>query len=81
MLTVTNLEDVEDGVEEGEELLADGGVADEDGKEPQRDVQVLLGGKIFWLHLQSQAKRHLLPSVGKFTQPRKRFFISVCCSF
>ena len=61
MLTVTNLEDVEDGVEEGKELLADGSVADEDGKEPQRDVQVLLGGKIFWLHLQSQAKRPLLP--------------------
>ena len=34
MVAPTNLENVEDGVEEGEELLADGGVADEDGKEP-----------------------------------------------
>ena len=44
MLTgvVSDLEDVEDGVEEGEELLADGGVADEDGEEPERDVEVLL---------------------------------------
>ena len=29
-------------MEEGEELLADGGVADEDGEEPERDVEVLL---------------------------------------
>ena len=44
MLTgvVTDLEHVEDGVEECEELLADGGVADEDGEEPERDVEVLL---------------------------------------
>ena len=45
---LANLENVEDGVEEGEELLADGGFADEDGKEPQRDVQVLLEGSIFY---------------------------------
>ena len=48
VIALANLENVEDGVEEGEELLADGGFADEDGKEPQRDVQVLLEGSIFY---------------------------------